>query len=143
MSKKFENPQGTFSEEISLISNIGVLFFGPIALALFSLWAHFVMWVLVVMVAMSANPILGFSAYCILTIFYTVTVGEFRAKKYLRDGWREISANGTSRNTLKSSDTKGRVQDKETKKCPFCAEEIRIEAIKCKHCGSDLSTSHA
>lgn len=25
------------------------------------------------------------------------------------------------------------------KKCPFCAEAVRIEAIKCKHCGSALS----
>jgi hypothetical protein len=26
----------------------------------------------------------------------------------------------------------------DTKDCPFCAEKIKIKAIKCKHCGSVL-----
>jgi hypothetical protein len=30
-------------------------------------------------------------------------------------------------------------QQRETKKCPFCAEDVLVQAIKCKHCGSTLS----
>lgn len=27
------------------------------------------------------------------------------------------------------------------RKCPFCAEPVRKEAVKCKHCGSDLKAA--
>jgi hypothetical protein len=30
-----------------------------------------------------------------------------------------------------------------TKRCPYCAEEVLAVAIKCKHCGSDLTTDPA
>lgn len=30
--------------------------------------------------------------------------------------------------------------DDEYKVCPFCAEQVKAAAIKCKHCGSDLQT---
>ena len=31
----------------------------------------------------------------------------------------------------------------DTRMCPYCAEDVRIEAIKCKHCGSYLATRGA
>lgn len=31
----------------------------------------------------------------------------------------------------------------EYRKCPFCAEPVRVEAVKCKHCGSALDPAES
>ena len=35
-----------------------------------------------------------------------------------------------------------KVNGEQVVKCPFCAEQISSEAIKCKHCGSDVNASN-
>lgn len=44
--------------------------------------------------------------------------------------WKGLTATGTA----------VRVES-DDRACPFCAETIKAAAIKCKHCGSDLSAA--
>lgn len=45
----------------------------------------------------------------------------------------------THKHTAKHSPKPPKEQEKaETKKCPYCAEDVKAEAKKCKHCGEIL-----
>src|SRR5262245_3743558 len=54
-------------------------------------------------------------------------------------GWR-CSQCGSKAVNLSSS--MGRTPAPRMKRCPFCAEEIRFEAVKCRYCGSELTDSN-
>lgn len=48
-----------------------------------------------------------------------------------------LSANDTSTTAIGPSGEPIPLTD--TKKCPFCAEDIKLAAIVCKHCGRELA----
>lgn len=59
---------------------------------------------------------------------------------------REISsapvhkdANGFAAKSLAQTSEQHKSETTEFKLCPMCAEEVKLQAIKCKHCGSAIS----
>lgn len=55
------------------------------------------------------------------------------------DVWLRMHGRVAGYSDVASSPSEGQgIESSETKVCPFCAEEIKFKAIKCKHCGSML-----
>lgn len=51
-------------------------------------------------------------------------------------GW--VCALAWAYKTPEAAATAPASSEPQTKACPYCAEDVRVEAIKCKHCGSAL-----
>jgi hypothetical protein len=52
-----------------------------------------------------------------------------------------ITANGSLSSLKKYLLPKGQILKPDEKKCPYCAETIKKEAVFCKHCNKDLTAS--
>ncbi len=89
----------------------------------------------------------------IAAITYAILIQAILAESFLSRGWTEVTTEDEGSDSLRNPLDPGirsssyvsidRKLSAETKKCPFCAEKIKFDAIKCKHCKSDLESESA
>ncbi|WP_079219035.1 superinfection immunity protein [Herbaspirillum robiniae] len=84
--------------------------------------------------------LLGWIAAYVWTFTHTPKKGENRSVlDTAKDASREAMAFYGTGYVSRQPNDHSEQSDPETKMCPYCAEEVRYQAIKCKHCQSDLS----
>ncbi len=139
--KTFENPSNGYRESVDGYSILWALLFGWVYYAVRGLWAHmFIQVVIVVVLAlMTGGPgaLIAFPMWLIYA-FMTPSIIEGR---YQKMGWREVNPDYPSsadRQVTPPAPPPAPVQSTRERKCPFCAEQIKAEAIICRFCQRDV-----
>lgn len=144
MSQRFKNPANGYIEEVDYNACFEVFFLGPLYLAVKGLWGHVFIWLAVVVpLGVISGGFLFLVTIPVASICYAFSIQGILQKKYLGKGWVVETDAKRRRSTWPSVETAEPTLNPLTKICPFCAEEIKAEAIRCKHCQADLSESTA
>lgn len=129
MATTYRNPVNGYEETVSSASSFWAFFFGVFWFAVKGLWGHVVIQLLLGAVLLGSLGGPGFMLYLVVNAIYCALAPSILEKSYLRRGWVEVGVASSQPEQAPAT----------TKKCPYCAEEILVDAIKCKHCGSALS----
>lgn len=122
---QFKNPANGHIESKSA-PWLWTLLFGGLYFVASGLWAHVVIWSALVLALFWGMGNYAFIFVLLLQLLYAAFAEDIVTNSYLRKGWAKMDG---SEDSNQSS----------SKQCPYCAEDIKREAIKCKHCGSELA----
>jgi len=94
---------------------------------------------------MNLPPELYLIALILIVVFFVRKNKRKSNNQYTRDKYSQIQGERKSDEiTINKTiiNAEDEMEEYSLKKCPYCQEEINIDAIKCKHCGEEVGKGY-
>lgn len=140
---QFRNPTNGYIENKSM-PWLWTLLFGGFYFIATGLWAPLLIWLLLAAAFGFAIGQAAIVLVIVMNVIFAVLAPGLIRSAFLRKGWVEISENSAIGVPMPTRASNGGsaadllAGSPETRKCPYCAEFIKAEAILCRFCGKNV-----